>query len=104
MDVATHHARLIHLLGVARSLRDLIDIEDPDRYSEALDVIVKLQDNIESSLKRLLAFRESWNNQEILTNRVEHWITMAEKELATLHDPSGSSMRQFWVSILSIYV
>ncbi|KAG5317017.1 SYNE1 protein, partial [Acromyrmex heyeri] len=97
LDVATHHARLIHLLGVARSIRDLIDIEDPeDRYGEALDVIVKLQDNIESSLKRLLAFRESWNNQEILTNRVEHWITMAEKELATLHDPSGSSMRQFW--------
>ncbi|XP_018395811.1 PREDICTED: uncharacterized protein LOC108774246 [Cyphomyrmex costatus] len=96
-DVATHHARLIHLLSVACSLRDLINIEDPeDRYSEALDVIVKLQDNIESSLKRLLAFRENWNNQEILTNRVEHWITMAEKELTTLHDPSGSSMRQFW--------
>jgi len=87
---------------VACSLRDLINIEDPeDRYGEALDVIVKLQDNIESSLKRLLAFRESWNNQEILTNRVEHWITMAEKELVTLRDPSGSSMRQFWVSVLS---
>jgi len=62
---------------------------------------VKLQDDIESSLKRLLAFRESWNNQELLTNRVEHWITMAEKELVTLRDPSGSSMRQFWVSVLS---
>lgn len=98
-DVATHHARLIQLLDVARGLRDLIDIEDPeDRYGEALDVIVKLQDNIESSLRRLLAFRESWNNQETLMNRVQDWMTRAEKELGTLRDPSGSSMRQFWVS------
>lgn len=90
---------------MACSLRDLINIEDPeDRYGEALIVIVKLQDNIESSLKRLLAFRESWNNQEILMNRVERWMTMAEKELATLRDPSGSSMRQFWVSVLPIFV
>lgn len=84
---------------MACNLRDLINIEDSeDRYGEALDVIVKLQDNIESSLKRLLAFRESWNNQETLINRVEHWMIMAEKKLATLSDPSGSSMRQFWVS------
>lgn len=90
---------------MARGLHDLINIEDPeDRYGEALVVIVKLRDNIESSLKRLLAFRESWNDQEILTNRVEHWMTMAEKKLATLRDPSGSSMRQFWVSVLSIFV
>lgn len=103
--MATHHARLIKLLSVANSLRDLINIEDPeDRYGEALVVIVKLQDNIESSLKRLLAFRDSWNNQEILTNRVENWMIRAEKELATLKDPSGSSMRQFWVSVLSISV
>ena len=98
--MATHHARLIQLLEVARSLRDLVNIEDPeDRYGEALDVIVKLRDNIESSLRRLLAFRESWNNQETLMNRVERWMTMAVKELATLRDPSGSSMRQFWVSV-----
>lgn len=83
---------------MACSLRDLINIENPeDQYGEILDVIVKLQDNIESSLRRLLTFRESWNDQETLMNRVEQWMTMAEKELATLHDPSGSSMRQFWV-------
>lgn len=90
---------------MARSLHDLINIEDPeDRYGEALDVIIKLQDNIEFSLKRLLAFRESWNNQEILMNRVEHWMIMAEKKLATLRDPSGSSMCQFWVNVLPIFV
>lgn len=98
-DVATHHARLIQLLNVARGLRDLVNIEDPeDRYGEALDVIVKLQDDIESSLRRLLAFKDSWNNQATLTDRLDQWMTIAEKELAVLRDPSGSSMRQFWVS------
>lgn len=88
---------------MACSLRDLINIEDPeDHYGEILDVIVKLQDNIESSLRRLLAFRESWNNQETLMSRVEQWMTMAEKELAILRDPSGSSMRQFWVSTFDL--
>lgn len=102
-DVATHHARLIQLLDVARGLRDLVNIEDPeDRYGEALDVIVKLQEDIESSLRRLLAFKDSWNNQETLTDRLEQWMTTAEKELVVLRDPSGSSMRQFWVSILLI--
>lgn len=89
---------------MARGLRDLINIEDPeDRYGEALDVIVTLQDNIESSLRRLLAFKESWNNQEMLMSRVEHWMVMAERELATLRDPSGSSMRQFWVRATGRY-
>lgn len=87
---------------MARSLQDLINIEDPeDRYGEALDVIVKLQDNVESSLRRLLAFRESWNNQEGLMNRVENWMICVEKELEVLRDPSGGHIRQFWVSTLS---
>lgn len=99
-DVTTHHARLIQLLNVARSLQELVNIEDPeDRYGEALEVIVKLQDNVESSLRRLLAFRENWYNQEALMNRVESWMTTVEKELETIRDPSGGHIRQFWVRI-----
>lgn len=98
-DVATHHARLIQLLNVARSLEELVNIEDPeDRYGEALDVIVKLQDNVESSLRKLLSFKESWVNQEMLMNRLENWMTSVEKELNNLRDPSGGHIRQFWVS------
>lgn len=98
-DVATHHARLIQLLNVARSLEELVNIEDPeDRYGEALDVIVKLQDNVESSLRKLLSFKESWVNQEMLMNRLENWMTSVEKELNNLRDPSGGHIRQFWVN------
>lgn len=99
-DVATHHARLIQLLSVARSLQELVNIEDPeDRYGEALDVIVKLQDNVESSLRKLLAFKESWCNQETLMDRLENWMTTVERELSTFRDPSVGHIRQFCVSV-----
>lgn len=102
-DVATHHARLIQLLNVARGLEELINIEDPeDRYGEALDVIVKLRDNVESSLRRLTAFRESWSNQETLMNRVENWMAIVERQLEKLRDPSGGHIRQFWVNAFSL--
>ncbi|CAK9831289.1 Muscle-specific protein 300 kDa [Anthophora retusa] len=96
-DVATHHARIIQLLKVARSLPNLVNIEDPeDRYGEALDVIVKLQENVESSLRRLMAFKESWCNHETLMNRLENWMSTVEKELSKINDPSGGHIRQFW--------
>lgn len=76
-----------------------MNIEDPeDRYGEALDVIVKLEDNVESSLRKLLSFKESWVNQEMLMNRLENWMTLVEKELNNLRDPLEGHIRQFWVS------
>lgn len=102
-DIANHHARLIQLLGVARSLEELVQIEDPeDRYGEALDVIIKLQEDVESSLRRLLAFRERWTTQEALVGRLESWMNLAERDLAFVRDPSGGNMRQFWVSCWNI--
>lgn len=75
-----------------------MEIEDPEgRYGEALDVIIKLQDEVDSSLRRLLAFKERWTTQEALIMRLENWMNTAERDLAYIHDPSGGNMRQFWV-------
>lgn len=96
--MAAHHARLVELLKVTHDLRNLINIEDPeDRYVEALNVIVRLQDNVDSSLRQLLAFKENWINQEMLSYRIEHWMDNAERELSTLDDSMVNNMRQFWV-------
>lgn len=104
LDIANHHGRVLQLLELARSLQNLVNIEDPDeRYGEAFDRIIKLQENVEFSLRRLLAFRESWNNQEMLVNRLENWMTRAERELALVNDPTGGHMRQFWVSFIFNY-
>ena len=98
IDIANHHGRLFQLLDIARGLQDLINIENPDtRYERALDTIIKLQENVDFSLRRLLAFRESWSNQEMIVNRLENWMSRAERELAGIDDPMGRHMRQFWV-------
>lgn len=100
LDIAKHHGRLLQLLELARNVQNLVNIEDPDeRYVEAFDTIVKLQENVDLSLRRLLAFRDSWTNQEMLVNRLENWMTRAERELAAVNDPTGGHMRQFWVSM-----
>jgi hypothetical protein len=101
LDIANHHGRLIQLLDLARNLQNLINIEDPDdRYGAVLDEIIKLQEKVDFSLKRLLAFRESWSNQEMLVNRLENWMSRAERELAAVNDPTGGHMRQFWVNLI----
>ena len=83
---------------MASGLQELINIEDPeDRYSEALDVIVNLQDNVESSLRKLLGFRDNWGTQEILVDRLEKWMASAERELESVKDQPEGHMRQFWV-------
>lgn len=89
-------------MDIANRLEELVTIENSeDRYNEVLDVIVKLQDSIESSLRRLLSFRENWSTQQTLINRIENWMTTAEKELVPLSDTSNGSMRRFWVSFHS---
>ncbi|XP_014611314.1 PREDICTED: uncharacterized protein LOC106790722 [Polistes canadensis] len=96
-DVAMHHARIIQLLDVANRLEELVTIENSeDHYNEVLDEIVKLRDNIESSLRRLLSFRENWSSQQKLINRIEGWMTTAEKELVPLSNTSSGNMRRFW--------
>lgn len=99
--MAKHHARIVQLLNVARSLKELVNIEDPeDRYREALDVIVKLQIDVQWSLRTLLKFKEKWTLYESLKNRMENWLTRVEKEM---HDPeyylSVDHLHEFWVRI-----
>ncbi|OXU29764.1 hypothetical protein TSAR_015301, partial [Trichomalopsis sarcophagae] len=97
LDIANHHGRILQLLDLARNIQNLIDIEDPDDcYGEALEEIVRLQETVDFSLRLLLAFRDSWSNQEMLVNRLENWMSRAERELATVNDPTGGHMRQFW--------
>ncbi|XP_076549070.1 muscle-specific protein 300 kDa-like isoform X2 [Osmia lignaria lignaria] len=97
-DVAKHHARIVQLLNVARSLKELVNIEDPeDRYREALDVIVKLQIDVQRSLGILLKFKEKWILHESLKNRLKNWMTKVEKEM---REPeyylSVDHLHEFW--------
>lgn len=103
-DIAMHQARLVQLFDLVHSLQELLDIEDlEERYRESLDVISQLQENVDSSLRCLLTFRDSWGTHEVLTNRLENWMATAERELDALNNNWDGHMRQFWVSYLFIY-
>lgn len=83
---------------MSQSLEDLINIEHVDHcYDEALDVVAKLRENVDSTLQRLLAFKESWTCQEVLANRLEQWMSFAERELDSIQNHANGHMRQFWV-------
>lgn len=98
-DIAIHQARLHQLFDSVNILQELLEVEDLDeRYRESLDVIAKLQEDVDSSLRSLLTFRDSWSTHEVLTNRLENWMATTERELDALKDNWDGHMRQFWVS------
>lgn len=102
-DVAVHHARIVQLLSIAHRLQELITCVGLEaRYDEHLEVILKLQDDVNSSLRRLLAFRDTWSTYDLMVDKLEFWMRGAEKDLdiiSTETVPPGGNMRQFWVNI-----
>lgn len=101
-DVAVHHARIVQLLGIARRLQELVTcIGLEARYDEHLEVILKLQDDVNSNLRRLLAFRDTWSVYDLMVDKLEFWMKGAERDLDIISAetvPAGGNMRQFWVN------
>ena len=107
--MAVHHARIIQLLSIAHRLQELVTCLGLEaRYDEHLEVILKLQDDVNSNLQRLLTFRDTWSSFETMTNKLVYWMKEAEQDLEIMSAqnlPPGANMRQFWVcfSILFHY-
>lgn len=101
LDISHHHAKLLQLLSIADGLQKLVNCSGlHGKYNEPLEVVVKLQDDVSGHLRRLIAFKENWTEYDHLTDRLEHWIKVAEKEIANVTItpdvcPPGN-MRQFW--------
>ncbi|EZA53953.1 hypothetical protein X777_05796 [Ooceraea biroi] len=103
-DIANHHARLIKLHKMSCDLHDLIKIEvSENQFDKPLDVIVKLQHDTNSSLRKLLAFKEIWNKYESLIDCSEKSLKIAEQELVKIYTTEGKSesegkpdVRHFW--------
>lgn len=105
LDLAHHHAKLSHLKSVAQKLQEMVQCADLEvSYVEALDIILKLQDDVNGNLRRLLAFREHWGSYNVLSDKLEYWLKDAEQDLDRIKFAAGSKvpapgyMRQFWVS------
>ncbi|KAJ9589800.1 hypothetical protein L9F63_027940 [Diploptera punctata] len=99
-DVAVHYARIIQLLSIAHRLQELVTCLGLEaRYDEHLETILKLQDDVNTNLQRLLTFRDTWTLHEVMINKLEYWMREAEQDLDAMSAHSvttGGNMRQFW--------
>lgn len=100
MDIEHHHAKLVHLNNVAHKLQELIYCAGLEQaYDESLEIILKLQDDVQTNLQRLLTFKDNWFTYSLLKDKVGYWLRDAEEQLKRIQVPSESrgQMRQFWV-------
>ncbi|GLH12192.1 Nesprin-1, partial [Gryllus bimaculatus] len=99
-DVAVHHGHCAQLIEVARRLQELVLCPGLEaRYDEHLEVIAKLQEDINKNLHCLLSFRDTWRNYVTLTEKLFQWMIYAEKELANISSEDqrpGTNMKHFW--------
>lgn len=105
LDIAHHHAKLSHLNGIAEKLQELVICSElEETYNESLEIIKKLQEDVQNNLKRLMAFRDMWGSYNLLSDKLEVWLKDAEDELSRIESseeseaPVPGQMRQFWVS------
>ncbi|ERL91660.1 hypothetical protein D910_08988 [Dendroctonus ponderosae] len=98
-DIDHHHAKLIHLNEVAQKLQELVVCSGLEQaYTESLEIITKLQGDVQRNLTRLLSFGESWTSYNTLSDKVEAWLKDAQVQLRKIEIPSGprGHIRQFW--------
>lgn len=105
-DIGHHHAKLEHLNEVAQKLQELVVCSGLEQtYTESLEIITRLHEDVQSNLTRLLSFGDSWTMYNSLSDKVEAWLREAQIQLKKMEIPSGprGHIRQFWVSCIIYY-
>lgn len=100
MDVSHHHAKILRLLSITEGLQGLIVCSGLETAcSTALDVLLRLQEDVDSRLTRLTAFRENWLTYDHLIDRIEGWMKTANRELEHItpeNITTTGNLRRFW--------
>lgn len=99
-DVSHHYAKLLKLLSITKSLQNLIVCSGlENECSNALDMLLKLQEDVDSRLTRLTAFKENWVTYDHLIDRIEGWMKIANRELEFItpeNITTTGNLRRFW--------
>lgn len=100
LDLSHHYAKMLRLLSITQSLQNLIVCSDLEtECSVALDTLLKLQDDVDSRLTRLTAFKENWVTYDYLIDRIEGWMKVANRELEFItpdNITTTGNLRRFW--------
>lgn len=100
LDISHHYAKMLRLLSITEGLQNLIVCSGLEtECSSALDTLLKLQEDVDSRLTRLTAFRENWLTYDHLIDRIESWMKIANRELEYItpeNITTTGNLRRFW--------
>ncbi|CAB3238768.1 unnamed protein product [Arctia plantaginis] len=100
LDLSHHYAKMLRLLSITQSLQNLIVCSGLEtECSVALDTLLRLQDDVDSRLTRLTAFKENWVTYDYLIDRIEGWMKVANRELEFItpdNITTTGNLRRFW--------
>lgn len=100
LDVSHHHAKILRLLSITEGLQNLIVCSGLEsECSQALDTLLRLQEDVDSRLIRLTAFKENWMTYDYIIERIENWMKTANRELEHItpdNITTTGNLRRFW--------
>lgn len=100
-DIAEHQATLLHLKDLASRVQELVVCSGMEQeYTDALEIVMKLQEDVKSYMQRIIGFTDHWNRYKEQIEALKMWLKIAAEDLDGLEQPEPQSkkMRQFWVS------
>lgn len=102
-DIATHQSKMLHNYETAIKLQDLICAPNLEtKCNDALTKLVKIKEDVNIYLKKLLHFRHMWNEYNVNADKLEHWMNHVDDELNRINIPENfmeypvENMRNFW--------
>ncbi|CAG9785833.1 unnamed protein product [Diatraea saccharalis] len=100
LDISHHYAKMLRLLSITEGLQNFIVCSDLEtECSAALDTLVRLQEDVDSRLTRLTAFKENWMTFDHLIDRIEGRMQTANRELENITPETittTGNLRRFW--------
>lgn len=103
-DINTHQTKMLYNFETSIKLQELICAPSLETKSnDALTKLVRIKEDVNIYLKKLLHFRHMWNDYNLNADRLEHWMNYVDEELNRINIPGDNfmeypveNMRTFW--------
>ena len=102
-DINTHQTKMLHNFETSIKLQELICAPNLEtKCNDALTKLVRVKEDVNIYLKKLLHFRHMWNNYNLNADKLEHWMNHVDEELNRITIPENfidypvENMRNFW--------
>lgn len=102
-DLTIHHSKILQDYETAMKLQELIYAPSLEmRCNETLTRLLRIKEDVNAYLKRLLHFKNMWQEYNSNADKLEQWMNEVEGELSIIDIPENfmsypiENMRRFW--------